>query len=138
MIKLTELLGTKKCKYKISEHKLDTVVRTFEDALMAKYPQLDSVGMYMQSSNGALYLSDLYIKPGFKGQGIGSKVMQEIVAFADKHGLSMVLIPEPDTGSVQRLVKFYSRFGFKLNQGKNIDFTLRLPLSTSMYRLPKK
>lgn len=74
-----------------------------------------------------------------RGEGKGSALMKEIVAFADRHGLRTELTPAvPDdnlgTTSRARLVKFYKRFGFVENKGKNKDFSI----SEGMYREPAK
>ena len=73
--------------------------------------------------NVSLYLSyDKYsdsiiiskIVAGERSKGIGTKVMEEIISFADQHGLSIALTPSSDFGgSIKRLEKFYKRFGFK-------------------------
>jgi hypothetical protein len=94
----------------------------------------------MQSSNDGLYISDLYIKPEFRGCGIGSKIMRDITNFADKNDINIVLIPEPESlkkVAVKRLVDFYKKFGFVLNTGKNKDYKLSDTFATNMYRYPK-
>jgi GNAT superfamily N-acetyltransferase len=71
-------------------------------------------------------------------QGVGTAVMNELVDYADRVGKRIFLTPGlPDdrhgTTSRGRLVKFYKRFGFVENKGRNKDFTL----SPGMYRDPK-
>jgi GNAT superfamily N-acetyltransferase len=129
-----------KLKKILLEHALDSKIASLESSLKSKYPELEELGMYMQSSNNAIYLSDLYVKDEYRGQGIGTKVMHDIVEFADSHKLPIVLIPEPESikkSAVAKLVDFYKKFGFVINAGKQIDYSLRLPMATSMYRLPK-
>jgi GNAT superfamily N-acetyltransferase len=110
-----------------------------ESTLLSKFPQIDKLDIYAQQNN-LLYLSDLYIKPEFRGQGIGSKIMKYITDFADSNNLTVVLIPEPESlkkSAVKRLVNFYKRFGFVINTGKNKDYELSEPFATNMYRYPK-
>ncbi len=57
-----------------------------------------------------------------KGQGNASKIMQKIVDIADKYKVTIDLDPEPfsngeDILSKSQLVKFYKKFGFKLEKG---------------------
>jgi len=129
-----------KVKGILNEHILSGAVSNLELSLISKYPQIDKLGMYMQSSNDGLYISDLYIKPEFRGRGIGSKIMRDITNFADKNDINIVLIPEPESlkkAAVKRLVDFYKRFGFVLNTGKNKDYKLSDTFATNMYRYPK-
>lgn len=74
-----------------------------------------------------------------KGKGRGTKAMQMITAFADKHGARIMLDPAspndsstPGTTSRARLVEFYKRFGFTENKGRKRDFSV----SYSMIREP--
>ena len=70
--------------------------------------------------------------------GVGSKAMERLVDFADKRGLTIILTPASavadETTSRSRLVKFYKRFGFRENRGRNVDFAL--PIQGGMRRLP--
>ena len=68
-------------------------------------------------------------------KGVGTKVMEEVVAYADSTGKRLVLTPSTSFGatSVKRLVDFYKSLGFVENKGKNKDFTIR----DSMYRNPQ-
>jgi len=130
MIKLQDILN---------ESDLKGTVASFESSLMSKYPQIDKLGMYIQSNN-VLFLSELYIKKKFRGEGYGSNIMRDIIDFADKHNLAITLVPEPESlkkSAVIRLVDFYKRFGFVINKGKHMDYELSIPFSMSMYRLPK-
>lgn len=70
-----------------------------------------------------------------KGEGIGSKAINELAEYADNSGKTITLTPSKDFGatSIPRLVKFYKAHGFVENKGKNKDYEI----SDSMYRLPK-
>ena len=61
--------------------------------------------------------------------------MNKIISYADAEDKVIQLTPSKDFGgSVPRLIKFYKRFGFVENKGKNKDYEI----SHSMYRLPKE
>lgn len=71
-------------------------------------------------------------------QGIGTAVMNDLVNYADAKNKRIVLTPglnDPRHGTTSRtrLVKFYKRFGFVENKGRNKDFSI----SDGMYREPK-
>jgi len=76
------------------------------------------------------------------GTGAGSRAMQAVVDFADRHARRVVLsLAEkgyqpieggPKTTSPDRLAAFYKRFGFVENKGRRKDYRL----SASMYRDP--
>jgi len=89
-------------------------------------------------ANGDVELSHIAIKPKSRQkQGIGTQAMQDIIAFADRAGKRITLttgVKDPDFGttSATRLKKFYKRFGFVENKGRNKDFSI----SGNMYREP--
>lgn len=70
-----------------------------------------------------------------KSSGVGTKIMNDICDIADKENKICILTPSDEFGgSKSRLIKFYKRFGFVENKGKNKDFTI----FETMYRLPIK
>lgn len=86
-------------------------------------------------SRGDLHLSRIEMERSLRGRGLGTKAMEDLIHLADEHQLRMTLSPSTDFGgsSVERLKRFYRRFGFVSNKGRHKDFTL----SDSMYRLPQ-
>lgn len=122
------------------ESGIENKVAAFERTLTALYPEIDRVGIYFEKSNGSLFLSDLYIKEEFRGQGIGTKIMNSIIEFADSNNLPITLIPEPDDDNIspKQLISFYKKFGFVVNSGKKKDYAFSDPFATTMYRLPRK
>lgn len=71
----------------------------------------------------------------YPGQGDGTRLLSDLTAVADIKGWTLTLTPDTGLGatSVRRLKRFYKRFGFVENKGKNTDFTI----SDSMLRLPQ-
>ena len=66
----------------------------------------------------------------------GTEYMEELIDLADNKGKMIALTPSTDFGatSIPRLKKFYKRFGFVENKGKNKDYEI----SETMYRQPRK
>jgi GNAT superfamily N-acetyltransferase len=105
--------------------------------LRSKYAQVLE-DLYFYSEYDMLVLSDIYIKEGYKGRGYGTKIMQELVAFADKEKLPIKLVPAAGDihgASMKRLKNFYRHFGFVEN--KDAYFDSRFDDEYTMYRLPK-
>lgn len=86
-------------------------------------------------SRGDLRLSTIEMPKSLRGQGLGTKAMEDLVHLADAFGLRIVLSPSTDFGgtSVDRLKRFYRRFGFVSNKGRHKDWTIR----DTMYRVPQ-
>lgn len=58
------------------------------------------------------------------GEGNAAAFMEDLISIADREGLPIFLTPSSDFGaSVPRLKRFYKRFGFVDNKGKNRDFS---------------
>ena len=102
----------------------------FTDALTNKYSNdIDKLNI-----SDKTYISINLIKVKEKSNGIGTKIMNEIIEYADKEKKLIVLSPSKDFGgTVSRLIKFYKRFDFVENKGKNKDYEI----SETMYRIHK-
>ena len=104
----------------------------FADELSAKY----GVELELQDNetDNSISVPKIVVPKDQRKTGIGTKVMEEIIEFADRSGKRLILTPSTSFGgsSVKRLVEFYKSLGFVENKGKNKDFTIR----DSMYRNP--
>jgi len=92
-----------------------------------------------EDRKGNIKLNSIIIDKEARGQGVGSDVMEQIISYADKEGKQVQLTPAlkddyQGTTSQSRLKKFYKRFGFVENKGRNKDFSI----SELMYRNPNK
>lgn len=99
---------------------------------------LQSLELYPRS-NGDVEIGHIETPKGKRGTGIGTRAMQDILAYADGIGARLILTPASrddgfGTTSRARLVKFYKRFGFVQNRGRNKDFTIM----DGMYRNPQR
>jgi GNAT superfamily N-acetyltransferase len=105
-------------------------------ANLEKKHGLSKLHLY-ERRDGSINLSQIEVPKANRKQGIGSGALQDIVDYADSQGKRVVLSTAQkfsgSTTSSARLKKFYKRFGFVENKGRNKDFTI----SDSMYREPK-
>lgn len=103
-----------------------------EDILMQKYGDyLDGIDIYEKDTS--MVLAKIVVKDEFRDTGIGSKVMSDLISYADKNNKIIVLTPSNSYGgNKNRLISFYQRFGFKPNKGSNKNFEFR----DSMIRVP--
>jgi hypothetical protein len=97
---------------------------------------LETFDLHMSGDDIKLNL--LGVKKDNRKEGVGSEAMKRLTQFADRHDKRIILSPglkddNHGTTSRSRLVKFYKRFGFRENKGRNIDFTI----SAGMVRDPK-
>lgn len=111
-------------------------LETFQNELKEKYG-LTHLRLEMKGSD---LLLDMIVVPKDKRKvGVGSKVLEEITHYADTNNLRLLLTTAVKddyhgTTSSERLKKFYKKFGFVENKGRNKDFTTR----HNMIRVPKK
>jgi GNAT superfamily N-acetyltransferase len=86
---------------------------------------------------GDIHLSALIVPKNDQRTGLGTAAMTELCRLADRLGKRILLTPAArddhwGTTSSARLVRFYKRFGFVENKGRNKDFSIR----HGMYRMP--
>ncbi len=91
-----------------------------------------------ETRKGDLKLDTIIVDQESRKSGVGTNALTQIIDFADQNGRTVQLTPAvaddfQGTTSRARLVKFYKRFGFVENKGRNKDFEI----SESMYRLPQ-
>jgi GNAT superfamily N-acetyltransferase len=112
-------------------------VETWADGVKERLG-LKSFHVYI-SHDTDLKLNSLIVAKDQQKSGKGTSAMEELIDFADRHGKRITLSPglpndQMGTTSRSRLVKFYKRFGFVENKGRNKDFAI----SDGMYREPRK
>ena len=109
-------------------------IRNFSTALEAKYNVELLLQLYLRPVR--LVINSLIIPKENRKEGIGTKIMEDVVKFADNKQLMIALTADNSLGgtSVSRLQKFYKRFGFVVNKGRKKNWKL----SETMYRLPEE
>lgn len=121
--------------------RLTKATTLLSNKLMAKHG-LDY--LFVRNSNiptqaqDRIHVYELSVPKSMRKQGRGSGAMKDVTAFADRHKLTTTLDlahkdPISGTTSKERLRKFYGRFGFKSNRGRNKDYTTQ----ATMIRKPK-
>jgi len=94
----------------------------------------EGVKLRMSETESMINLSLITIPDELRGQGIFTKVINELISYADNSSKVIALTASSDFGSSKaRLEKFYKSKGFVKNSGKNKDYEI----SEGMYRLPK-
>lgn len=79
-------------------------------------------------------LSAIKVPKEKQGEGIGSKVMKELIDFADANNKVIALTPDSSYGtSKTALTKWYKKLGFTSNTGRSRSFNHR----ETMHRKPK-
>lgn len=75
---------------------------------------------------GDLVLDKIVVPVDNREHGVGTSIMDRLVAAADAGRVRLALTPTDDFGgSVARLRRFYRRWGFVDNAGRGRDFSTR-------------
>lgn len=100
-------------------------------ALRSKYPGVDV--SITGSFDRGFTINKIVVPKSGRGAGVGSAIMDDLTRLSNEAGVKLQLSPSGDFGgSVPRLKKFYKRFGFVENKGRNRDFSSQ----EQMYRVP--
>ncbi len=68
-------------------------------------------------------ISELYVVPGFRSEGVGALLVEAAVAFGRERGWPNIEVGAPSVPTWQRTVDFYLRHGFE-EVGPRLDLTL--------------
>jgi ribosomal protein S18 acetylase RimI-like enzyme len=105
------------------------------DSIINKYDAMGMACWIYLKGNDAIEIASIKVKDKTqRRQGLGTALMSEITALCDKYGLLCVLTPEDTESSKSGLLRFYKRFNFVSNTGRNKDFRFR----NTMIRFPNK
>jgi len=96
------------------------------------------VDLFLYPSGEDIRINTIVVPMADRKMGIGTQAMNDVIEYADSSKRRVILsLGQKDkyrgTTSSGRLRKFYKRFGFVDNKGRNKDFTI----SDSMYRIPQ-
>ncbi len=89
-------------------------------ALLAKDESSAAVGVLTLSVSFALYaggdygtIDEVYVRPGYRGVGIGGQLVEAAVAIARGKGWYRLDVTGPADQHDERAVRFYERLGFE-------------------------
>lgn len=89
------------------------------------------VAVSVYEKGDVITLSKIVVPQNERGTGKGSKLMRQLIDYADANSKHIELTPSGDFGgNVSKLKAFYKKFGFVENKGKNKVFQI----SEAMYR----
>lgn len=110
----------------------DTPKKGIQTILREKYPTAD---LDIFEMDKGIELSKIALPTDQRSQGLGSKIMKDLIDYADANNLKVATTPDTTFGgsSKKRLEDFYKNFGFKFNKNRNKDFDFK----NSMIRQPK-
>ena len=88
----------------------------------------NNVKLELYDQGDYLELDKIIVPAGQRGVGIGSEILTKIGKYADKEGKSVYLTPSRSYGgtSLRRLMTFYKRFGFKMNDDKSFNGSMMI------------
>ena len=86
--------------------------------------KIEKISIFDNKDN--IELSMIKLKDDVKRQGIGSKIMNYLCDYADKHNKIIHLTPDPSMGTnLNTLKSFYMKHGFNFNKGVHKDYRFR-------------
>ena len=101
--------------------------------LKAKYAnEIDKLHIF--EDDDSIEFNLIVIKKEYRNTGVTTHILNTVTEYADKEDKMVTLTAADDYGSnLSRLKKFYKRFGFISNSGRNRNFKYR----DTMLRYPK-
>jgi ribosomal protein S18 acetylase RimI-like enzyme len=95
------------------------------------FPVDSDIALEVWEDDTKLTLDTIVIPKSFRNQGMGTKIMEMVCEYADEVNKPLFLTPSTSYGatSVDRLVKFYKKFGFKRNKERDLSmhYLIRYP-----------
>lgn len=92
--------------------------------IRARWPQLE---LSMHDTPNYVRISRMSLPEHMRGSGVGSEALDLINGWADTHGATLALDPEPlhgEKGSKTALRRWYARHGFVANSGRGVDHAI--------------
>ena len=94
-------------------------------ALLARDDSGTAIGVLTLSESFALYaggeygvIDEMYVRPQFRGQGVGRALVDEAAAIARDRGWFRLHVTGPENECDERAVRFYERLGFEFTGRK--------------------
>ena len=107
-------------EYEKEDENTEETLEDLQNRLISTY----GIELSLMENPAGFVLSKIVVQEENRGEGVGSQVMEEIIAYADQYNLNIGLTPDDNWGgSVNKLKKFYKDFGFVPNKGRNKDYS---------------
>lgn len=104
-----------------------------QDILRNRYSEY-LTGLDIYENKTSLILSRIILNKDTRSTGIGTKILNDLIEYADRNKQIIALTPSADFGgNKNRLIQFYKRFGFKHNKGQYKSFEFK----DDMIRYPR-
>lgn len=83
--------------------------------LKMEYVELrENLEVLIQEDEHEVYIAKIIVSEGYRGKGIGTRYITEMIEYAKKYNKRLTLIPSDAYGSsLRRLEKFYKKLGFR-------------------------
>ncbi|MCR5706850.1 MAG: GNAT family N-acetyltransferase [Ruminococcus sp.] len=94
------------------EHSLFRVSVFDNDEIIAMARVIGDMGL-------CYYIKDVIVRPKYQGNGIGRVLIDEILRYIDKNGISGTTI-SVELAAMPDKVPFYEKFGFSANEAKRL------------------
>ena len=96
---------------------------SIRSVLIKEFPK-ETLHFLIEETPESITLNLLLVPFKKRNQGIGTKFMKRLVELADKYGKTIYLTPtdvymEPSDMGLEKLTKWYKKFGFKENRNRN-------------------
>lgn len=105
-----------------------------QDILRDRYSEF-LTGLEIYENKTSLILSKIILNKETRSSGVGTKILTDLINYADTNKQIIALTPSSDFGGDKnRLIQFYKRFGFKQNKGQYKHFSFK----DDMIRYPKQ
>jgi GNAT superfamily N-acetyltransferase len=82
----------------------------------------ESFGLYAEGAFGTI--PELYVRPAFRSQGIGTKLLAEARQFARSRRWTRLEVTTPPLPQFDRTLAFYERHNFSVSGGRKLKMNL--------------
>ena len=82
----------------------------------------ESFGLYAEGAFGTI--PELYVRPAFRAQGIGARLLAEARQFATSRQWTKLEVTTPPLPQFDRTLAFYERHNFRVSGGRKLRMNL--------------
>ena len=82
----------------------------------------ESYALYAEGAFGTI--PELYVRPTFRSQGVGARLLAEVRQFATSRGWTRLEVTTPPLTQFERTLAFYERHNFSISGGRKMKTDL--------------